>query len=65
MKIVVYNVLGEAVATLVNGDQQGGGHCISWNASRVSSGVYIARIQAAGLDNSKDFTATKKMLYLK
>ncbi len=65
VKIVVYNVLGEAVATLVNGDEQDGGYSVSWNASRVSSGVYYARIQAAGLENSRDFSTTKKMLYLK
>ena len=65
VKIVVYNVLGQAVATLVNGDQQGGEYSVSWNASRVSSGVYIASIRADDLDNSRDFAMTRKMLYLK
>jgi hypothetical protein len=47
------------VQTLVNELQQSGVKKVIWNASDVSSGVYIYRIQAG------NFTQTRKMILLK
>ena len=57
--LTIYNVLGQKVETLVDREMEAGSHTVTWNADKVSSGVYFYRITA------KDFTETKKMLMLK
>ena len=55
----VFNSLGEEVAELVNETKPSGNYEINFNASGLSSGVYLYRLQAGG------FSATKKLLLLK
>ncbi|MBU0982367.1 MAG: PKD domain-containing protein [candidate division Zixibacteria bacterium] len=57
--IAVYNVMGQKVATLANGEYGAGVYSIEWDGSRYASGVYFYRIQAG------KFTETKKMILLK
>jgi hypothetical protein len=59
VELTVYNVLGQTVTTLVDGDMPAGEHIVSWNASSVSSGVYFYRLSTNG------FVETKKMMLLK
>jgi len=64
VSLVVYNVLGQAVRTLVNADQESGFYTVRWDGtndfgSKVSSGIYIYRISAG------KFTSTVKMNLLK
>ncbi len=44
----VYNMLGQRVATLVNEVQRAGAHVAAFDGSRLSSGVYLYRLQAGG-----------------
>ena len=55
----VYNSLGQEIATLVNQEQNAGNYNITFDASKLASGVYMYRIQ------SGDFSLTKKMTLLK
>ncbi|MGA7722563.1 MAG: T9SS type A sorting domain-containing protein [Ignavibacteriaceae bacterium] len=55
----IYNVLGQKVATLVNSYMQSGNYSVSFNANKLSSGIYFYRI-AAG-----DFVSVKKMMLMK
>lgn len=55
----VYNMLGQEVATLVNENKAAGNYNINFNASNLSSGVYLYRIDAG------NFTAVKKLTLLK
>ena len=55
----VYSVLGEEVATLIEGDHAAGTFKATWDASAMPSGFYFYRLTAG------DFVATKKMLLLK
>jgi hypothetical protein len=55
----VYNLLGQEVASLVSQEQKASKYTVSFDASRLSSGVYFYQIQAG------NFSLTKKMLLLK
>ncbi len=59
VKLVVYNILGQRVATLINNHMNAGTYTFEFNASKLASGVYIYHIQAG------DFKASKKMMLLK
>ena len=56
----MYNLLGQEVATLVNDVKQAGVYRVTFDASRLSSGVYFYRLAT---DNG--LMASKKMLFLK
>ena len=58
-RLVIYNVLGQEVRTLVNGVQNAGKHQISFDASELASGIYLYRLE------TPQFTATKKMILMK
>ncbi len=55
----VYNVLGQEVKSLVNGEQSVGYHSVSFDGSGLQSGVYFYRIRAG------NFSQTKKLMLLK
>lgn len=59
VNLKVYNLLGQEVATLVSERMSSGNHTVNFNASQLSSGMYIYRIEVGGL------TQTKKMLLIK
>lgn len=64
VKIVVYDMLGREVATLLNSDQQAGVHQVVWDGrnsfgQQVASGSYIYRITAG------ENVQVKKMVFLK
>lgn len=48
VKLTVWNMIGQKVATLVDGFVEAGTHQESWNASNMPSGIYIARFEVAG-----------------
>lgn len=69
VRLQIYNMLGQKVRTLINGEQPAGYHSILWNAVndagvQAPSGVYLYRIEAIGSD-LKPFVLTKKFLLLK
>jgi uncharacterized protein (TIGR03790 family) len=59
VKLVVYDILGREVMTLADGVKEPGFYEVDFNASHLSSGVYIYRLIAGNYIN------TKKMLLLK
>ena len=59
LKINIYNMLGEQVATIAEGMYESGYHKVTFNASNLPSGGYIYRIE------SSDFVQVKKMILLK
>jgi hypothetical protein len=59
VNIKVFNLLGEEVATLFNGYMEAGKHTLSFDASKLNSGMYLYKITAGNL------TQVKKMLLAK
>ncbi len=59
VKLVVFDILGREVKTLVNEFRNSGVYEVNFDASVLSSGVYFYRLEAG------DFSATKKMLLVK
>jgi len=55
----VYDVLGNEVASIVNTTQEAGKHDVKFDASRLSSGLYIYTL------NAGNFTSSRKMMLLK
>ena len=66
VSLIVYNLLGQEVAKLVNGKLDAGYHEVTWDASNMASGVYIYRLEDAGRRSaSPTYIRTKKMVLLK
>ena len=63
VKLVVYDILGREVATLVNKKQIAGNYKVEFNATNYPSGVYFYKLSATG--DAGNFVQTKKMLLLK
>jgi photosystem II stability/assembly factor-like uncharacterized protein len=59
VKIVVYNILGQAIKELVNENKSAGVYQAQFNCAGLSSGVYFYRTESGG------FTETKKMIIQK
>jgi len=55
----VYNVLGQEVATLFEGNQKAGDYIATFDANRFASGVYFYRLEAG------TFSTVKKMVLMK
>lgn len=58
-RLVVYDMLGRVVETLVNENLNAGNYEVDYNALKHSSGIYFYRIEA------EEFTETKKMILIK
>ena len=67
VSLKIYDVLGREVATVINSMLAAGYYNYNWNASGLSSGMYIYRITAASSNGNKqqNFTQSKKMMLQK
>jgi len=59
VNLTIYNLLGQAVKTLVNDELDAGTHNVDFDAQDFASGIYIYKI------STKNFSPTKKMILLK
>jgi flagellar hook assembly protein FlgD len=69
IQLNVYNILGELVKTLVNGDIVSGNYKVTWNGTNnhgtsVASGIYFYRLVAES-QGAANYVITKKMLMMK
>jgi len=59
VKLEVYNISGQKVATLVDSQQEAGYRSARWDASEVSSGLYFYKLTAG------DFNEIKRMILVR
>jgi hypothetical protein len=59
VQLRVFDLLGREVASLVNGRIKAGIHTINFDASNLSSGIYIYRIETGAVISSKMMTLIK------
>jgi hypothetical protein len=59
VRVEIYNVLGQVVKVLVDGEREAGYHSVQWDASNMVSGIYLYRLV------SDSYRATKQMVLMK
>jgi hypothetical protein len=59
VNLSIYNIIGQRVAVLVDGEKDAGFYSVEFNAVNLPSGVYIYRLQ------SPESVQTRKMILLK
>ena len=64
VKLSVYNIMGQKVATLVDGERSAGSHSIVWDGKNnkgesLASGVYLYRMETEG------FVQTRKLVLMR
>jgi hypothetical protein len=64
VKIVVYDVLGNKITELLNGNLALGYHKLNFDAGKLNSGLYLYTITAQS-NSGQSFSATRKMMLLK
>jgi hypothetical protein len=63
--IGAYNLVGEKVSEIIaSGNFSSGSHNVTFDASKLTSGIYFYRLDATGI-NGKTFSSVKKMTLLK
>ncbi|MBD3290601.1 T9SS type A sorting domain-containing protein [candidate division KSB1 bacterium] len=64
VRLVIYDMLGKQVRTLVDGNQSGGSHSILWNGrddngQQVASGIYVYKLSAGKQSYTKQMTLVR------
>ncbi len=59
VRLTIYNLLGQEVHSLVNEYKEAGTHIINFNASDFNSGVYIYKLEANGITQTRKMTLIK------
>lgn len=59
VRLIVYNIIGEQVRVLAEGEKEAGTYSVDFRAQDLPSGVYIYRLQAG------EFVQTRKMMLVK
>ena len=59
VKLIIYNSVGEEVATLVNEQKSAGSYNVDFNAVSLPSGIYFYQLRTGS------FVGTKKMVIMK
>lgn len=62
VKLTIYDLLGREAAVLINTEKPAGEYAIVWDGSQFPSGVYICRLDVAGLDGAVSKLVAKIVL---
>ena len=65
VKVEIFNIVGQRIATLVDGVQEANSHEVMWDASNVGSGIYFYKLSVQSAETGQQvYQATKKMILL-
>jgi photosystem II stability/assembly factor-like uncharacterized protein len=69
VQLIIYNILGQQVSTLIDEQIPSGYHSVTWKAydskgTKLTSGIYFYKLKASGIDGS-EFKSIKKLVLLK
>jgi len=64
VKLIIFDVGGRKISSLVNGLQQAGAHSVTFKNTNLSSGVYFYFLKASS-SNGERFIQSRKMLLIK
>lgn len=59
VNVTVFNLLGEPVAVLFDGQKNAGRHTLNFNASSLSAGMYLVKIRAGGESDAQKLILMK------
>jgi len=59
VKMVLYDIRGAEIATLINKNMNAGKHSVKWDAKNAASGIYICKLIA------EKYTKTRKMMLIR
>ena len=59
VRLAVVDLLGQEIATIIDGWQEAGSHAVTFEAANLSSGVYFCRLQAGGVVLTRRMTVIK------
>ena len=65
VNIMIYDITGREAANPVSGTIEAGKYEVTWNAGNFSSGMYLYRVQASGMNGTYGINETRKMVLLK
>jgi hypothetical protein len=65
VSLKLYNVLGQEVATLIDGLEEAGYKKVEWSASGTPSGVYFYRIEIRALEKRERVVDVRKLILVK
>jgi len=66
VSIKIFNLLGQQVAELVNAERAVGWYEVTWNANKITTGIYLCKMDAINSSDPKQkFTQLRKILFLK
>ena len=65
VSLTVFNILGQQVASLVNGIEEQGHRQVMFNGANFASGVYFYRLVATGVVKGTQSTSVRKMILIK
>jgi hypothetical protein len=67
VKLIIYNILGKEITSLVNQSLSPGTYEVEWNASDYPSGMYFYKLVVSGAEPLSNgvFSETKKMILIK
>jgi protocatechuate 3,4-dioxygenase beta subunit len=59
VRLTVYNMLGQSMATLVDGELSAGDHRVDWRADGAASGLYFYRVEFGGTTEVRRMTLVR------
>jgi len=62
LNLTVYNILGEKIAILVDEEKAPGEYTVTFDGSKLSSGVYFYRLHAGRFNETREMVLVKWLL---